>query len=92
MLSLADLTPDGHRWHDEAWRQVTAIIRSRYFTCFAGNDGHAAYGDEADPGIFRGCCYETHPGRIELVESAWGSFFLMAAVSALAGICEPNHC
>ncbi|HVW64059.1 MAG TPA: glucuronyl hydrolase [Nitrosospira sp.] len=92
MLSLAALTTDGDRWHEAAWRQVTAVIRSRYFTGFAGNDEHAGCGGEPAPGIFRGCCYETHPGRNELVESAWGSFFLMATISALAGICEPNHC
>lgn len=91
MLSLADLTPDGGRWHDAALRQVAAIIRSRYFSGFAGNNDHAGCGDEPAPGIFRGCCYKTHPGRNELVESAWGSFFLMAAVSVLAGICDPNH-
>ena len=44
------------------------------------------------PGKFWGCCYKTNEGKDALVESAWGSFFLMAALCVLIGAIEPNHC
>lgn len=86
MLSLATLIPDGDQWHTYAHRQITAVIRSQYFTGLRGDsDGVAA-------GIFWGSCYKTRPGTDELVESAWGSFFLMAALCILAGVIEPTDC
>jgi unsaturated chondroitin disaccharide hydrolase len=88
MLSLADLMP-GSQWRIDAHRQISTIIRSPYFTGFQENvdaeNGVAS-------GIFWGCCYETRQGAVEPVESAWGSFFLMAALCILVDIIEPNHC
>jgi unsaturated chondroitin disaccharide hydrolase len=92
MLSLADLMPDGNPWRTHAHRQVTAIIRSRYFTGLEGNGDHPKYSDGAASGIFWGCCYKIHSGTNELVESAWGSFFLMAALCVLVDAIESNHC
>ena len=86
MLSLATLIPDGNRWNAYAHRQITAVIRSQYFTGLQGeSDGAAA-------GIFWGSSYRTKPGTDELVESAWGSLFLMAALCILAGVIEPTDC
>jgi unsaturated chondroitin disaccharide hydrolase len=48
--------------------------------------------DGTASGIFGGCCYETSQGKKELVESVWGSYFLMAALCVLVGLIEPNHC
>jgi unsaturated chondroitin disaccharide hydrolase len=96
MLCLADLMPDGNQWRIEAQRQITGIIRSPYFTGFQengdseGNKNGAENGTAS--GIFWGCCYETRQGTIELVESAWGGFFLMAALCILVDIIEPSHC
>ncbi len=96
MLGLADLIPDGNRWRIDAHRQITAITRSPYFTGLQENGNGQGNKNSAEnrvaSGIFWGCCYETRQGTIELVESAWGSFFLMAALCILAGIIEPSHC
>jgi unsaturated chondroitin disaccharide hydrolase len=83
MLSLADLAPDGIHWRTYAHQQITAIIRSKYFTGFQKNDNHEKNGNKTASGIFWGCCYKTAHEKEELVESAWGSFFLMAALCIL---------
>jgi unsaturated chondroitin disaccharide hydrolase len=90
MLALADLLPDGHEWRACAHEQITAVTLSRYFIGFEGNnEGNK---EEKAAGIFWGCCYKTNGGQDELVESAWGSFFLMAALCVLAGAIEPGCC
>jgi unsaturated chondroitin disaccharide hydrolase len=90
MLSLAELAPNTDQWRASAHQQVTSVIRSEYFTGLHGNN--AQNEDGTASGIFGGCCYETSQGKKELVESTWGSYFLMAALCALVGIIEPNHC
>lgn len=75
MLSLADLMPEGNQWRTHAHQQITAIIRSQHFTGFQKNIDRQENSDETASGIFWGCCYKTHSGTHELVESAWGSFF-----------------
>lgn len=90
MLSLADLASDGTHWRTYAHQQITAIIRSRYFTGFQKNGKHDENGNKTTSGIFWGCCYITGPEKEELVESAWGSFFLMAALSILSDAIEPG--
>ena len=86
MLALADLLPDGQEWRACAHRQITAVTLSRYFMGFEeNNEGKAA-------GIFWGGCYKTNGEQDELVESAWGSFFLMAALCVLAGVIQPGCC
>jgi len=96
MLSLADMISDGNRWRRDAHRQISTIIRSPYFTGFQENGNGRGNENSAEnrvaSGIFWGCCYETRQGAVELVESAWGSFFLMAALCILVDIIEPNHC
>jgi unsaturated chondroitin disaccharide hydrolase len=101
MLSLAKLMPGGRPWRTHAHRQVTAILRSRYFIGLEeheedeGHEGDGGYpesGEGTASGIFRGCCYKTHSGTNELVESVWGSFFLMATLCVLVDAIEPNHC
>lgn len=89
MLSLADLVPDGTPWRIHAHRQIAAIVRSRYFT---GLDESKTISNTIASGKFWGCCYKTNEGKNALVESAWGSFFLMAALCVLIGAIEPNHC
>jgi unsaturated chondroitin disaccharide hydrolase len=89
MLSLAELASDTDQWHAYAHQQVTSIIRSQYFT---GLHGTTQNEDETHSGIFGGCCYETSQGKKELVESVWGSYFLMAALCVLVGVIEPNRC
>lgn len=86
MLSLAAIAPDRQRWLSCAQRQIATIVRSQYFTGLHAEDGAAA------AGIFWGGCYQTRPGEQELVESAWGSFFLMAALCICAGVIEPTDC
>jgi len=86
MLSLADLIAEGEQWRTYAHQQITAIIRSQYFTGFQENSGRVA------KGIFWGCCYKTNQGKDELVESAWGSFFLMSALSILVDAIKPGDC
>lgn len=92
MLSLADLMPDGEQWRAHAHQQVTTIIRSRYFTGLHGNSHHQKNEDRVASGIFWGCCYKTSQGKNELVESAWGSYFLMAALCVLVDVIQPGHC
>ncbi|SEL40867.1 glucuronyl hydrolase [Nitrosovibrio tenuis] len=91
MLCLAALTPDGNQWRIDAHRGITAVIRSPYFTVFQEHVGDQGKQNIAS-GIFWGCCYETHHGKNELVESAWGSFFLMAALCILTDVIEPHYC
>lgn len=92
MLSLADLMPDGDQWRIHAHQQITAVIHSQYFSGVQGNSSHQKNKDRATPGIFWGCCYKTNHGKDELVESAWGSYFLMAALSILVDVIQPSHC
>ncbi len=91
MLCLADLMFDGSQWRHHAHRQITAIICSPYFTGFEQDDNDQGKHRTAS-GIFWGCCYKTDQGKDELVESAWGSFFLMAALCILVDVIEPSHC
>lgn len=86
MLAIADLIANGEQWRTYAHQQISAIIRSRYFTGFQEN------GDKAAHGIFWGCCYKTNQGKDELVESAWGSFFLMSALAILVDAIKPGDC
>ncbi len=88
MLSLADLLPDGTHWRTCAHQQITAIIRSQYFTGFQKNGNHEKNGNKTASGIFWGCCYKTGHEKEELVESAWGSFFLMAALCILIDVAK----
>lgn len=73
MLSLADLVPQGNPWRKAAHERISAIIRSPYFTGAIPENS----------GIFWGCFYKTLPNQEELVESAWGVFFLMAGLGIL---------
>ncbi len=70
MRSLGELLPDGKYWHNQAHGQIKAVLDSPYF--------------DDSCGIFWGCCYKTRREE-ELVESSWGSFLLMQALSALSG-------
>ncbi|PTR17575.1 unsaturated chondroitin disaccharide hydrolase [Nitrosospira sp. Nsp2] len=92
MLVLADLVPDGDEWRLYAHQQITAVTLSRYFIGFEENHGREKYKEGKAQGIFWGCCYKTNRGHDELVESAWGSFLLMAALCVLADIIEPSDC
>lgn len=89
-LSLADLAPDGTQWCIYAHQQVTAIVRSQYFTGFPENSDDKKNRDGTASGIFWGCHYKTSHDKDELVESAWGSLFLMAALCVLIGAIKPN--
>jgi len=86
MCALAEIVPDGERWLICAHRQIATIVRNQYFTGLGEPVGNAA------AGIFWGACYQTKPDKQELVESAWGSFFLMAALCILAGVIKPTDC
>ena len=90
MLFLAELAPDTDQWRACAHQQLTSVIRSRYFTGLHGNNGQDEDGTAS--GIFWGCCYEISEGKNELVESAWGSYFLMAARCVLLDAVQPCHC
>ena len=90
MLALADLLPDGQEWRACAHQQIAAVTLGEYFTGFEGTKEGNKEGKAA--GIFWGCCYKTNREQVELVESAWGSFFLMAALCVLAGVIEPGCC
>lgn len=92
MLSLANLVPDGESLRIFSHRQVSAILRSRYFTVPAGDMNSLIDRKDGNSAIFWGCCYKTNSEVEELVESAWGSFFLMAVLCALTGFVEPGHC
>ncbi|SOD41131.1 glucuronyl hydrolase [Nitrosovibrio sp. Nv4] len=89
-LSLADLVPDGTQWRIYAHQQVTAIVRSQYFTGFPENSDDKKSRDGTASGIFWGCHYKTSHDKDELVESVWGSFFLMAALCVLIGAIKPG--
>ncbi|QOJ19891.1 MAG: glucuronyl hydrolase [Gammaproteobacteria bacterium] len=88
MLSLARLLPDENEWRMHAHRQISAVIRSCYFTGFMTDSDHK----NGSASVFWGCCYKTGQNREELVESVWGNFFLMAALAALTGFVDPLHC
>lgn len=92
MLALADLLPDGKLWRLQAHQLITAIIRSPFFTGFYQNNASPNNKIGIDSGIFCGSCYQTKQGKEELVETAWGSFFLMAALCILTGVIKPDHC
>ncbi len=92
MLSIARLVPDGNQWRSYAHSQVSAIIRSPYFTGFQENTQQLPDQCNAVTGIFWGCCYKTTQDNEELVESVWGNFFLLAALCVLTGFIEPGHC
>ena len=93
MLSLARLVPDGESWRTYAHRQISAIIRSRYFIGLREDDArHPENQSSAVSGLFWGCCYKNKQGEEELVESVWGNFFLMAALCVLTGFADPDHC
>jgi len=86
MLTFAGLIDDGEQWRTYAHQQITAIILSQYFTGFQENS------DKIAKGLFWGSCYKTNQGRDKLVESAWGSFFLMSALSILVDVIKPSDC
>ncbi len=92
MLSLARLVSDAEQWRADAHHQITAIIRSQYFTGFPKDNKYSQSRNNPMPGIFWGCCYKTQQDKEELVESAWGNFFLLAALCILIGFIEPDHC
>ena len=92
MLSLADLLPDGNPWRIQAHRLISAVIRSPFFTGFYKNDDYPNNKIRMNPGIFWGSCYKTNEGKEELVETVWGSFFLLAALCILADMIKPNFC
>ncbi|PTN11159.1 glucuronyl hydrolase [Nitrosomonas aestuarii] len=89
MISLADQIQEGDQWFMNAHKLITDVIYSQYFTGFQGNEVQGEK-QNTDSGIFQGCCYRTSPGKEELVETPWGSFFLMAALCALARIIKPE--
>lgn len=91
MLSLPELIPNGTPWHTYAHQQITAIIRGQYFIGLSGTSDPAKNGDRPPSGIFWGCCYKSSHEKEELVESAWGSFFLMAALCILLDILQPSE-
>jgi unsaturated chondroitin disaccharide hydrolase len=90
MLSLADLVADGEQWRAFAHQQLAAVIRSRYFVRIPAQSSHARNRNRPYA-IFWGCCYKTHGNKEEMVESAWGNFFMMAALSVLLGILGPGE-
>lgn len=90
MLSLADLVEDGEQWRIFAHQQLAAVIRSRYFVRIPAQGSHARSRNKPYA-IFWGCCYKTHGNQEEMVESAWGNFFLMAALSVLLEILGPSE-
>jgi unsaturated chondroitin disaccharide hydrolase len=89
MLALAELLADGTQWRTSAHQEITAIVRSDYFTGFHETGNRAKSGDPPS-GIFWGCCYKTGDSKEEMVESAWGSFFLMAALCVLLDMLKPD--
>ncbi|WP_254772758.1 glucuronyl hydrolase [Nitrosospira multiformis] len=91
MLSLAELITDGAKWRVSAYQQLDTVISSRYFVRIPPPGSHAASRNKPPYAIFWGCCYKTHGNKEEMVESAWGNFFLMAALSILLGILEPGE-
>ncbi|MBB6584188.1 glucuronyl hydrolase [Ralstonia solanacearum] len=78
MQSLARLAPGQAGWLRVAEGHIAAIVRSRYLA--------GPHGAGASAGMFWGACYRTGPDRRELVESAWGTFFLMQVLCAFAGM------
>ncbi len=92
MLSLANLLPDGESLRIYSYRQISVVIRSQFFTILQTDRDSIPDRRNGDSAIFWGCSYKTSPGVEELVESVWGSFFLMAALCALTGFVEPRHC
>ncbi len=91
MLSLANLVPNGQQWHRYAHQQITAIIRSQYFTGIRSSNHSEKHKANMDSGIFWGSCYKTHPDKEALVETTWGSFLLMAALCILVHRIEPDQ-
>ncbi|QBZ90154.1 glucuronyl hydrolase [Pseudomonas viciae] len=74
LLGLASQVPAGEVLHHQVGAQLAAIIR--------GGDFHE--------GRFVGHCYRTSAAEEQKVESACGSFFLLAALLAWAGELDPN--
>lgn len=92
MLSLANIVPDGESLRLFSHRQVSAVMRSHYFTTLQADMNSMMDQSDRNSAIFWGCCYKTDSKVEELVESAWGSFFLMAVLCALTGSVEPGYC
>ncbi|OQW39457.1 MAG: glucuronyl hydrolase [Proteobacteria bacterium SG_bin4] len=92
MLSLANLLPDGESLRNYSHWQISAVLRSRYFTVLQTDVDSMMERRNGNSAIFWGCCYKTSPEVEELVESVWGSFFLMTVLCALTGFIEPGHC
>ena len=90
MLTLAELLADGTQWRTSAHQEIAAIVRSDYFTGFH-QTGNRAKSEDPPSGIFWGCCYKTSDNKEEMVESAWGSFFLMAALCVLLDMLKPDE-
>ncbi|MGZ5007459.1 MAG: hypothetical protein ACXWFI_06880 [Methylobacter sp.] len=86
MLAIADLIADGEQWRTCAHSQITALVRGKYFVELRKKN------DRDSQAIFWGCCYKTGQDKDELVESAWGNFLLMSALSILAGAIKPDEC
>lgn len=90
MISLADLIPDGEPWRMNAHQLITDVVRSQYFMDSQATEVQGE-NQAADSGIFQGCCYRTRSGgQEELVETPWGSFFLMVTLCSLAQIIKPE--
>ena len=89
MLTLAELLADGTQWRTSAHQEIATIVRSDYFTGVHETGNRAESGDPPS-GIFWGCCYKTSGSKEEMVESAWGSFFLMAALCVLLDMLKPD--
>lgn len=92
MLSLANLVPDGQTLRKYSHCQISAILRSQFFTVIQSDRGSAPDRRDRKSAIFWGCYYKTSPDVEELVESVWGNFYLMAVLCALTGFIEPGHC
>lgn len=73
LQGLAPLVPDGEVLHLQAGAQLAAIIRSGDF----------------QEGCFVGHCYRTSATGEQKVESACGSFFLLAALLVWTGELDP---
>lgn len=92
MLALANLIPDGESLWIDAHRQISAVLRSPFFTVLQTDRNPMPDRRNGDSAIFWGCSYKTGSDVEQLVESVWGSFFLMVVLCALAGLIKPEHC
>lgn len=82
MLILAQLLPGDVRCHIEATKNIESLLKSPYFVLSNPPQGDREYA------LFWGARYQTNATQQDWVESAWGSFFLLAVLSILTGALE----